>query len=102
MFDKIILLVITVSSVFAVEEAKSNNPFKKLQTAIDKNATMADNFYYFLKVVGFLVFMFALYNAFVSDNQQKTQQQRFWSSMFMFIGAAILVNFRGFLNVLAS
>lgn len=100
MFNKILLILILINSnIYASTSSSGSGIFAKLYNAIDTSPYGGD-FYYVCKIIGFLLFMFSMYTGFVSDNQQKTMQQKFWSSTFMFFGATILLNLESILAAL--
>lgn len=96
----IVFLLLATSNVYA-NNKQDGNIFFKIKDAIDKSDVSTD-FYYFLRIIGFLLFMYALYNGFVNDSTQKTGQQKTWNAILLFTGSMVLLNFRRFLEVLAS
>jgi hypothetical protein len=104
MKNKILLLLFVNIQIFASTCSNSDlgtNVAAKLYKGIC-NSKYTIEFYFLMKLVAFILFMYAFYNGFVSDNQQKTRQQTFFGTLAFFVFSGIFANFEGFLLTLGS
>lgn len=90
----ILLFLILTNNLFAEDSV-----FKKIADNIEKNQ-YKEIFIFACKLTAFLLVMAAIHQTLISDNQQKTRQEKFWSSVFMYFGAIILSNILDILKAL--